>query len=99
MRRFADHPLVGEVRGTGLIGAIELVQNKKTRAAFDPKQGVGVFCTKRGHEHGVIQRGIVDSMAFCPPLIITEEQIDDMLVRFGKALDDTYAHVKAEGWV
>jgi len=99
MRRFEDHPMVGEVRGIGLIGAIEMVQNKKTRAPFDPKMGVGAYFTARGNEHGIIQRGIVDSMAFCPPLIITEDQIDEMFVRFGKALDDTYAHVKAQGWM
>lgn len=99
MRRFADHPLVGEVRGTGLIGAIELVQNKKTRAAFDPKQGVGAYFVARGHEHGIIHRGIGDAIAFCPPLIITEAQIEDMFGRFSKALDDTWAHVQAQGWV
>jgi 4-aminobutyrate--pyruvate transaminase len=99
MRRFADHPLVGEVRGTGLIGAIELVQNKKTRAAFDPKQGVGPYFVARGHEHGIIHRAIGDAVAFCPPLIINEAQVEDMFGRFSKALDDTWAHVQAQGWV
>jgi serine/threonine protein kinase len=51
------------------------------------------------HEHGIIHRAIGDAIAFCPPLIINEAQIEDMFGRFSKALDDTYAHVKAQGWV
>src|SRR5882724_6595911 len=88
LRRFADHPLVGEARGVGLIGAIELVADKKTRQPFDPKMGVGAYLAKRAQEHGVILRGLGDAIGFCPPLIITEAEIGIMLERFGKALDD-----------
>ncbi|MBI3514148.1 MAG: aspartate aminotransferase family protein [Proteobacteria bacterium] len=97
LRRFADHPLVGEVRGVGLIGAVELVADKKTRQPFDPKLGVGAYLAKQAQEHGVILRGLADSIGFCPPLIITEAEIDIMLTRFGKALDDTYAMTRARG--
>ena len=97
LRRFADHPLVGEVRGVGLIGAVELVADKRTRQPFDPKLGVGPYCAKRAQEHGVILRALVDSVAFCPPLIISEDEIDTMLARFGRALEDTGAMLRDRG--
>jgi 4-aminobutyrate---pyruvate transaminase len=99
LRRFADHPLVGEVRGIGLIGAVELVRDKATRASFDPTEAVGPFLTKRAHQHGLILRALGDSIAFCPPLIINEAEIDLMLGRFALALDDTYAMVRERGLV
>ena len=71
MRRFADHPLVGEVRGVGLIAAVELVRDKASKASFDPKQGVGALFAARAQEHGLILRALGDTVAFCPPLIIT----------------------------
>jgi 4-aminobutyrate---pyruvate transaminase len=99
LRRFADHPLVGEVRGIGLIGAVELVADKATKATFDPTEGVGAFLVKRAHHHGVILRALGDSIAFCPPLIINEAEIDLMLDRFALALDDTLAMVRERGLV
>ena len=97
LRRFADHPLVGEVRGIGLIGAIELVADKAKGTAFDPSAGVGAFLAKRAHHHGVIIRPLGDSIAFCPPLIIKESEIDLMFERFGRALDDATAMVRERG--
>jgi 4-aminobutyrate---pyruvate transaminase len=97
LRQFADHPLVGEVRGVGLIGAIELVADKKTRQPFDPKLGIGAFLAKRAQEHGVILRALGDAIGFCPPLIITEAEIDMMLARFSSALDDTLAMTRDRG--
>jgi 4-aminobutyrate---pyruvate transaminase len=99
LRQFADHPLVGEVRGIGLIGAVELVANKSTRAPFDPAAAVGPYLAKRGHQHGVILRPLGDSIAFCPPLIINESEIDMMLERFGLALDDTFAMARERGLI
>lgn len=96
LRKFADHPLVGEVRGTGLIGGIELVKNKATKEAFDPKAGIGPYAVGRAQTHGLLTRALGDTVAFCPPLIITEAQIGDLLARFGKALDDTHAKVREE---
>jgi 4-aminobutyrate---pyruvate transaminase len=91
LRKFASHPLVGEVRGIGLIGAIELIADKSAKAPFDPAQGIGAFLVKRGHHHGIILRAMGDAIAFCPPLIISESEIDRMLDRFSLALDDTLA--------
>jgi len=97
LRRFSEHPLVGEVRGIGLIGAIELVADKALKTPFDPEAGVGAFLNKRAHHHGVIIRALGDSIAFCPPLIIQEDEIDLMFERFGRALDDTTAMVRERG--
>jgi 4-aminobutyrate---pyruvate transaminase len=97
MRRFADHPLVGEVRGVGLIAAAELVRDKASKAPFDPKQAVGPLFAARAQEHGLIVRAMGDSIALCPPLIISGDEIDEMLRRFGQALDDTAAAVDRAG--
>ncbi|HUJ49485.1 MAG TPA: aspartate aminotransferase family protein [Bryobacteraceae bacterium] len=99
LRRFADHPLVGEVRGTGLIGAIELVADKTTKASFDPAEGVGAYLNQRAHQHGLILRALGDSIAFCPPLIISAAEIDLMLERFGLALEDTFKMVQERGLI
>jgi 4-aminobutyrate--pyruvate transaminase len=81
---------VGEVRGVGLIGAVELVADKATKQPCDPKlANVGGFLAKRAHRHGLIIRALGDSIAFCPPLIIQEDEIDLLLERFGLALADT----------
>ena len=96
-RRFAEHPLVGEVRGIGLIGAIELVANKAAKTPFDPKAGVGGFLAKCAQQHGLIIRPLGDTIAFCPPLIIKEDEIDLMFERFSRALDDTAAMVQERG--
>ena len=95
LRRFADHPLVGEVRGVGLIGAIEMVPRKGSTQPFEPAGRVGAYLAACCQEHGLIIRAIGDVIAFCPPLIIEEGQIEQMLSRFAKALDKTYAWHRA----
>jgi 4-aminobutyrate--pyruvate transaminase len=89
LQRFADHPLVGEVRSVGLIAGVELVKDKATKQSFDMKQGMGALFNARALEHGLVVRPLVDTIALCPPLIISEAEIDEMLRRFGRALDDT----------
>jgi 4-aminobutyrate--pyruvate transaminase len=95
LRRFADHPLVGEVRGIGLIGAIEIVRDKATKEKFDPPGKVGTYLYERAQEHGLILRNLQDNIAFCPPMIITEAQVDEMIARFARAFEDTQAWVEA----
>ncbi len=99
LRRFADHPLVGETRGVGLIGGCELVADKKTREAFPVTRGVGAYCQDRCLDHGVILRALGDTVAFCPPLIVTESDIDEILERFGRGLEETLAWVETGGGV
>jgi 4-aminobutyrate--pyruvate transaminase len=96
LRRFADHPLVGEVRGVGLVGAIELVRDKATKEAFRPDERIGPRVAKAAETHGLIVRAMGDSIGFSPPLIITADEIDQMLARFGKALDDVWAEMTRE---
>ncbi|WP_448955398.1 aspartate aminotransferase family protein [Labrys neptuniae] len=98
LREFADHPLVGEVRGMGLIGAIELVQDKASKASFDAAAGVGAFLTNRALAHGLIIRPMGgDAIAFSPPLIVTEAEIDDIIDRFALALADTHTMLRERG--
>ncbi len=97
LRRLADHPLVGEVRGVGLMGALELVRDRATRQAFEPAHAVGPQAVHFARQHGLIVRTLGDSVAFSPPLIIDEAEIAELLARFGRALDDTLAWVRSEG--
>ena len=95
--RFADHPLIGEVRGIGMVAAVELVADRETRTCFDPARKVGARLSKLGEENGLILRSLPgDSMAFSPPLIITEEEVDEMFDRFGRALDELTVQLRRE---
>ena len=97
LRRYADHPMVGEVRGVGLIAAVELVADRAGKVSFDPPGRVGGYFAERAQAHGLIIRNLMDTIAFCPPLIITEDQIDSLVERFARALDDTASWVENEG--
>ncbi len=87
LRALADHPLVGEARGVGLIGAIELVADKTTKATFEPVGRAGAVVNGLAQEHGLIVRAMGDSIALCPPLVISEEDINQVFDRLTKALD------------
>jgi len=98
LQQFAGHPIVGDVRGVGLIGAIELAESPKARKPFDAKRGVGAYLVRRAQEHGLILRVMGgDIIAFSPPLIITEAEIAEMIKRFALALEDTVAWLKVNG--
>jgi 4-aminobutyrate---pyruvate transaminase len=93
MRRIGEHPLVGEARFCGLVGGAELVADKATRRPFDAKRGVGAMTAKLLEGHGAILRAIGDTIAVCPPMVITEAELNELFDRFERALDD------AESWV
>jgi 4-aminobutyrate---pyruvate transaminase len=97
LQGFKDHPLVGETRGVGLIGAVELVRDRRTKESFDPQFAVPAYCVKRAQEHGLIVRAILNSIAFCPPLVSSDEEIAEMYRRFAKALDETLTWIKEQG--
>jgi putrescine---pyruvate transaminase len=91
-----DHPIVGETRSVGLIGAIELSKNKATRARFHDSGRVGTICRDHSFNTGLVMRACWDTMVLAPPFIITEKQIDDLLKLARTALDKTYEDVKTE---
>ena len=96
LARFSDHELVGEVRGRGLLGALEIVADKSNGAPFPP--AIAAYLAQACLEHGLVGRAVAGtSLAFCPPLIITEEQIDELAEKLGKGLDQTLDYVKREG--
>jgi len=90
----AGHELVAHARGVGLIGALEIVQDKATRAQFDPS--VYTFLGNALLGQGLIARAMRGALALSPPLIITEPQIDELFDKLGRALDATAAHVRAQ---
>jgi 4-aminobutyrate---pyruvate transaminase len=89
LRALSEHPLVGEARGIGLIGAVELVADKATKRGFDPKLGVTARCAQFAQDVGLIVRALADSVAICPPLVITPAEIDVMFDRLATALNRT----------
>ena len=95
----AGHPLVGEARGVGLVGACELVADKATKRAFDAKRAVGAKCMAFCQKHGLIVRAIGDAVAVCPPYIVTEEQVEEIFTLFERGLDDTLDWARKEGLV
>jgi 4-aminobutyrate--pyruvate transaminase len=94
LQDLAAHPLVGEARGIGLIGAVELVRDKATKAAFAPASAVGLLAAEIAQEEGLIVRAMVDSLALCPPLVITEAEIDQMFDLLARALERTQHEIK-----
>ena len=96
--RLADHPLVGHTRACGLIGAVELVADKGSKKSFDAAAGIGAAVVAAAQRNGLILRALAgDIVAFCPPLIITTEQVNEMFDAVEKALDEVEAHVTKEG--
>jgi len=85
----ADHPLVGEVRTTGLLGAIELMQDKSSHQFFENKGAAGTLCRDTSIKNGLVMRGVGSTMITCPPMIISLEQIDMLVERARKTLDET----------
>ena len=97
MHTLADHPLVGEVRGIGLMWGVELVRNKATREAFPPEMQFGLDVQARAFEKGLVCRSLGTAIAFAPPLISTEEQIDEIVHIFRGALDSALDAYTASG--
>jgi len=86
LRSFREHPAVGEIRGVGLIGALELIP-REGKGALTPVSLLGVKAAALAREEGIIVRGIRDIVAVSPPLTITHAEIDELFEGVGKALD------------
>jgi 4-aminobutyrate--pyruvate transaminase len=92
----ADHPLVGEARGMGLVGGIELVADKETKRSFDAKAGVAAQAVRFAQQEGLIVRFLAgDVISICPPLIIAPAEIDELFARLARALDQTISWVRS----
>ncbi|MGB8629367.1 MAG: aminotransferase [Xanthobacteraceae bacterium] len=92
-----EHPLVGEGRGLGLIGAVELVADKPTKRSFLPQRAVGPRVVQFAEAEGLIVRAVAgDVLTLCPPLIISEAEIDELFDRLTRALDNTLDWVVRE---
>ncbi|HJP06121.1 MAG TPA: aspartate aminotransferase family protein [Arenicellales bacterium] len=87
------HPLVGEVRGLGFLGAIELVANKETRAPFEPVGSAGALCRDIATNLGLVMRAVGDSMIISPPLIMSHKEIDELVDLAQQALDKTLGEI------
>jgi 4-aminobutyrate--pyruvate transaminase len=100
LRALGEHALVGEARGYGLIGAVELVADKASKRSFEPKAGVAPRAVRFAEQEGLIVRFLTgDAVSICPPLIITAEEIDELFDRLTRALDRTLDWVRGEGWL
>ncbi|MBT8767788.1 aspartate aminotransferase family protein [Metapseudomonas boanensis] len=91
-QELADHPLVGEARGVGMVAALELVKNKKTRERF--ADGIGMLCREHCFQNGLIMRAVGDTMIISPPLVINKDEIDELVTKARKCLDLTASAVK-----
>lgn len=99
IRKLGEHPLIGEARGVGLVAGLEFVQNKATKENFPPAWQVANHAGKFATSRGVLTHGLGDMVSVCPAMIITEEQVDDLMTRMGLALDDTLAWARSQGYV
>ena len=88
---FANHPLVGEVRGVGMLAAIELVQDRKARRPYVRERNVGAICRDHCFSNGLVMRAIRDTMVLAPPLIITEAEVTKLLAKAKLCIDLTAA--------
>jgi 4-aminobutyrate--pyruvate transaminase len=100
LRALADNPLVGEARGLGLLGAVELVADRLGKRSFDAKAGVGPRAVAFAEDEGLIVRFLAgDVISICPPLVISEAEIDELFDRLSRALNRTLDWAKGQGLV
>jgi 4-aminobutyrate--pyruvate transaminase len=100
LRRLGEHPLVGEARGLGLVGGVELVADKATKRSFDATRGVGARCVQFAQAEGLIVRYLGgDVVSLCPPLIISPQELALMFERLGRAIDLTAEWARREGLI
>jgi putrescine aminotransferase len=98
-RELAAHPLVGEARCVGLLAAIELVPDKSARRFFEPRGEVGMKMRETCTRNGLVMRATRDTLFIAPPLVISHSEIDELLAKVVRSLDETTAWARAEGWL
>ena len=95
--KFAQHPLVGEARGVGLLGALELVKRKEPREWFEPRGKVGERCRDNAIRNGLVMRATRDTMIIAPPLVITHSELDELVEKAWRTLDQTHEELRRDG--
>ena len=98
-RDLAAHPLVGEARCVGLLAAIELVPDKSSRRFFEPRGEVGMKMRETCTRNGLVMRATRDTLFIAPPLVISHAEIDELLSKVVRSLDETTVWARAEGWL
>lgn len=93
LRELADHPLVGEVRGLGMLGAIELVEDRASRRRYPAARGVGMLCRRHCFEQGLVMRAVGDTMIIAPPLVLDREGVDELVEKARRCLDLTLSEL------
>jgi 4-aminobutyrate--pyruvate transaminase len=97
LKALGEHPLIGEARGLGLIGGLELVADKRTKRSFDAQHGVGAAAVRFGEDEGLIVRSVMgDVVTLSPPLVISAPEIEELFDRLARALDKTLDWVTRE---
>jgi putrescine aminotransferase len=86
---FTDHPLIGEVRGVGMLAAMELVADKTERRSFPRETNAGTICRDHCFNNGLVMRAIRDTMVLAPPLVITESEVEKLLTKAKLCIDLT----------
>jgi 4-aminobutyrate--pyruvate transaminase len=94
---FSEHPLVGDVRGVGLIGGMELMRDKARRLAFDPGLRIGARAGAAAERHGLVVRVVGDRLVFAPPLVIEPADIEEIAARLRRGLDELADELAREG--
>ena len=93
-----DHPMVGEAKISGLMASIALTPDKASRANFASDAGtIGYICRERSFANNLVMRHVGDRMIIAPPLVIKPEEIDTLIDRARKSLDECYAKIKEDG--
>jgi putrescine aminotransferase len=89
LESLGNHPLVGEVRGRGLLGALEIVADKSSRRTFDADRNAGTICRDHCVAEGLVMRAVRDVMVAAPPFVITHAEVDELVTKARAALDAT----------
>jgi len=94
-----DHPLVGETQTCGMMGALQLVKDKASGQPFDPALEVGMLCRAHCFGNGLIMRAVGDRMIVAPPLVMSRDQVDEMIALIRRCLDLSLSELKTKGWL
>jgi putrescine aminotransferase len=94
---FDDHPMIGQVRTQGLLACMELSEDRANRKRFDEKREAGMTCRNFAVKNGLVMRAVRDGMILSPPLIVTQAQIDEIVAKAKKSVDQTMTAIGFKG--